>query len=187
MTYSGAEQELVNAGETDGGTLQYCLGEGEWGTSIPKATNAGDYVVKYRVVGDDTYFDVAEASVNVTIAKATPVIESAPQATDIKLGQTLADSYLDNGEASVNGTFAWQDNTIKPDSTGNKKYNVVFTPNDTENYNSVIIEVEVRVTDQETAVFNTESGLKATKILRDGQVLILRDGKVYNLNGLEVR
>lgn len=187
LTYSGFAQDLVDAATTDGGTLLYRIGEGEWGTSIPKATNAGDYVVKYRVVGDDTYFDVAEASVNVTIAKATPVIESAPQATDIKLGQTLADSYLDNGEASVNGTFAWQDNTIKPDSTGNKKYNVIFTPNDTENYNTVIIEVEVRVTDQETAVFNTESGLKATKILRDGQVLILRDGKVYNIQGMEVR
>lgn len=187
LTYSGAEQELVIAGETDGGTLQYCLGEGEWGTSIPKATNAGDYVVKYRVVGDDTYFDVAEASVNVTIAKATPVIDPAPLAGDIEVGQTLSNSELYNGSASVPGTFAWADDTIEPDSTGTKKYNVIFTPNDTENYNTVIIEVEVRVTDQETAVFNTESGLKATKILRDGQVFILRDGKVYNLNGQEVR
>ena len=72
MIYTGEPQELVNAGSTTGGTLQYKVNEGEWSTTVPSATNAGTYAVYYRVAGDDNYADVAEASFNVTIAKATP-------------------------------------------------------------------------------------------------------------------
>lgn len=72
LTYNTNAQSLVNAGSTTAGTLQYKVGSGAWGTTIPSATNAGTYAVYYRVVGDDNYADVAEASFNVTIAKATP-------------------------------------------------------------------------------------------------------------------
>lgn len=38
-----------------------------------------------------------------------------------------------------------------------------------------------------TALDNTDATVKAAKVLRDGQVLIIRDGKTYNVIGLEVR
>lgn len=38
-----------------------------------------------------------------------------------------------------------------------------------------------------TAIDNTEDAVKATKVLRDGQVLILRDGKFFNALGVEVK
>ena len=38
-----------------------------------------------------------------------------------------------------------------------------------------------------TAVENTIIGEKAVKVLRDGQLLILRDGKIYNVQGVEVK
>lgn len=38
-----------------------------------------------------------------------------------------------------------------------------------------------------TAINNTEAEIKATKVLRDGQVLILRDGKFFNTLGVEVK
>ena len=72
LTYNTNAQSLVNAGSATAGTLQYKVGSGAWGTTIPSATNAGTYVVYYRVVGNDNYADVAESSFNVTIAKATP-------------------------------------------------------------------------------------------------------------------
>ena len=43
------------------------------------------------------------------------------------------------------------------------------------------------VKDSGTAIGNTEDAVKATKVLRDGQVLILRDGKFFNALGVEVK
>ena len=37
-----------------------------------------------------------------------------------------------------------------------------------------------------TAVDNTEAAVKTVKVVRDGQVLILRDGKIFNLMGTEL-
>ena len=52
---------------------------------------------------------------------------------------------------------------------------------------SKIVHLKAHVQDPETAVENIENTERATKVLRNGQILILRDGKVYNINGLEVR
>ena len=73
LTYTGGAQELITAGTTTGGTMQYKLGSGAWGSSVPTATNAGTYTVKYRVSGGTNYEDVAEVALpDVVIAKATP-------------------------------------------------------------------------------------------------------------------
>lgn len=72
LTYNGTAQELILAGSTTGGMMEYKLGnDGAYGTAVPTAINAGDYTVFYRVTGDDTYADAAEQSVSVTIEKAT--------------------------------------------------------------------------------------------------------------------
>lgn len=68
-TYNGSAQELVNAGSTTGGTMQYKVGSGSYSTAIPKATIAGTYTVYYKVVGGEAYSDVDEASLTVTINK----------------------------------------------------------------------------------------------------------------------
>ncbi len=71
LKYTGSEQELVTAGTTDFGTLEYKLGEdGTYSESIPTATDAGDYTVYYKVEGTDNY-DSVEGYVSVTIAKAS--------------------------------------------------------------------------------------------------------------------
>ncbi len=71
LVYTGNAQELVTAGAANGGTLNYKLGDGEWGTTIPAATDAGDYKVYYKVVGDESHSDTAETEIPVTIAQAT--------------------------------------------------------------------------------------------------------------------
>lgn len=43
------------------------------------------------------------------------------------------------------------------------------------------------VVPDETAVENVAASVKATKVVRDGQVLILRDGKTYNALGAEMK
>jgi len=71
LTYSGEAQYLINAGEAVGGTMLYSLTEdGEYTTSIPQGTNAGDYTVWYYVQGDANHNDSAKDTVSVNIAKA---------------------------------------------------------------------------------------------------------------------
>ena len=75
LVYTGSAIELVVAGSATGGEMQYKLGEGEYGTTVPAATNAGTYTVYYKVIGDGNHNDAAEVSITVTIAKAKNVIE----------------------------------------------------------------------------------------------------------------
>lgn len=62
LVYNGSLQELVKAGETNGGTMQYALGADAttaptsgWDISIPTATASGTYYVWYKVVADENY------------------------------------------------------------------------------------------------------------------------------------
>ena len=54
LKYNREEQTLVEAGSTTGGVMEYKVDEGEWSADLPKATDAGEHVVYYRVnFGDD--------------------------------------------------------------------------------------------------------------------------------------
>ena len=68
--YSGTAQELVNPGHTSTGTMEYSLDGTNYGTAIPKGTDAKDYMIYYRVKGDANHNDVAAQSFKVTIRKA---------------------------------------------------------------------------------------------------------------------
>ena len=65
LEYNGSAQELVdrnNPGEAANGTMVYAIGTKDGPTEdfspdIPKATNAGNYYIWYKVIGDDTHFD----------------------------------------------------------------------------------------------------------------------------------
>ncbi len=84
LVYTGSAQELVTAGAANGGTLNYKLGEnGTWSETIPTATDAGDYKVYYKVVGDGSHSDTAETEIPVTIAKADAAFTTAPQDPDL--------------------------------------------------------------------------------------------------------
>lgn len=81
LTYSGEAQYLINAGEAVGGTMVYSLAEdGEYTTSIPQGTNAGDYKVWYYVQGDANHNDSAKDSVSISIAKAPLTVKADAKA-----------------------------------------------------------------------------------------------------------
>lgn len=82
-TYNGSAQELVNAGSTTGGTMQYKVGSGSYSAAIPTATNAGTYTVYYKVVGGEAYSDVDEASISVTIAQAQATAKSSKSSWNV--------------------------------------------------------------------------------------------------------
>ena len=68
LTYNGAEQALVTAGKTTGGTMLYRLDDSKWSEQIPTAKKAGKYTVWYKVQGNAEYADVAEQSLIVTVS-----------------------------------------------------------------------------------------------------------------------
>ena len=88
LTYDGTAQALISAGATNGGEMQYSLTSGSgYSTAIPTATNANNYTVYYRVVGDSEYADVAEVSVSVTIAKKAVTVK--PKSFTITKGSAI--------------------------------------------------------------------------------------------------
>ena len=89
LTYNGAEQALVTAGKTTGGTMLYRLGDSEWSEQLPTAKNAGKYTVWYKVQGDAEYADVAEQSLTVTAAKKAVTVTALNQSA--YTGSTVPD------------------------------------------------------------------------------------------------
>ena len=96
--------------------------------------------------------------VRVTVTKATPKITETPTAAALDLAKdnTLAASALTGGTAKNNnarpsinvaGRFVWKDATVtvKP-PRGWKYYDVVFYPDDTDNYETTETTVRVNVT-----------------------------------------
>lgn len=81
LVYNGAEQELIIAGTATGGSMEYNLDGGEFSSKIPVGTDARQYLVGYRVVGDKNHDGSAPVTLNVTISPKTvaaPVITLEP-------------------------------------------------------------------------------------------------------------
>ena len=74
LVYTGEAQTLVTAGEAEGYTFQYKVGEnGEYSTDLPTAINAGSYTVYYKATNGNEEQDIT-GSVEVSIAKAALTI-----------------------------------------------------------------------------------------------------------------
>jgi hypothetical protein len=76
---------------------------------------------------------------------ATPLITVEPMATAIIYGQTLANSTLSGGTASVPGSFAFTTPATVPPA-GTASQSVTFTPTDTLNYQTTTTSASVMVT-----------------------------------------
>lgn len=77
LIYNGDVQQLISAGETEGGTLYYALGTDDvsapenelYGTEIPCAKDTGIYYVWYKVEGDDNHNSLAPVCVKAAITE----------------------------------------------------------------------------------------------------------------------
>ena len=100
------------------------------------APNAGSamYGVTFTPT-DTTNYNTVAGSVSVTTIKATPVV-TWPTAGDITYGETIGDSTLGGGSATVAGSFAFDAPGTEPNA-GTASYAMTFTPTDTSNYNDV--------------------------------------------------
>ena len=92
LTYTGQEQPLIIAGSvTSGGTMQYMTENGTYSQDIPTGTDAGEYTVWYRVIGDANHNDTTPASVAVRIGQKPLTITRVTAASKTYDGTTNAD------------------------------------------------------------------------------------------------
>ena len=93
--------------------------------------------------GDNRYEPASEVK-TITISLTPVEIKTAPTASEIAVGQALSVSKLSGGEASVDGSFAWQTPEVIPEA-GEQTYTVIFTPANPAIYASASAEVTVHV------------------------------------------
>lgn len=129
--------------------------------TYPKTPTAGVhyYYVLVTATRKDNGLQASTKSnvVCVTVTKATPKITEPPTAAklDLAVGDTLAASALTGGTAKNNnirsgpndvaGRFVWKDADFKP-PIGRGRYDVVFQPDDTQNYEPAQTTAYVNVT-----------------------------------------
>lgn len=67
--YTGGVLELVTEGVGSQGEMRYKLDGGEWQANIPTATEAGEYKVYYKSIGNENFEESEEGCVTATIAR----------------------------------------------------------------------------------------------------------------------
>jgi methionine-rich copper-binding protein CopC len=104
LTYSGKAQALISAGMVTGGTMVYSLDGNNFSTEIPTATNAGNYTIYYKVLGDDNHLDSEIQNLTVSIAKSALTF-NAPTAN--KLTYSGAAQALISAGTAVGGAMVY--------------------------------------------------------------------------------
>ena len=89
LTYNGGAQNLINAGSTSDGIMQYSTNGSNWSTTVPTGTTAGNYTVYWRIIGDADHVDKPAASIAVNIAKASRSISFTSAPSSVEAGKTV--------------------------------------------------------------------------------------------------
>lgn len=141
VSFSSSDDETAEA---------YQKGDGTWALRIYQA---GTITVTASQAGNANY-GATETTRTYIISRTTPEITVLPTAATVSLPATLADVDLTGGEASVAGTFTWQNSATSVDRF-NSGYTVVFTPENTNWYNTATCNVVVPVNkDAQTITWN---------------------------------
>ncbi len=147
LAYSGQAQELVTAGDADGGTMVYAVGtdvetppESGWSTEIPQGTEPRTYYVWYKAAGDADHKDTEPKMVIVSIAEpdiftvtvtndghgtgaASPA--SGTEGTEVTLAASPDDGYQFKEWQVISGRAAVADNQFTI-GTANVEIKAVF-------------------------------------------------------------
>ena len=128
---------------------------GTWsftGTNIIPTVNNKGYQAVFTPDDADNYNTVTR-TITVKVTKATPAVVTVPAVAEREYNPVvaLADSDMTGGSvtgadgSSLAGTWSFTGTIIIP-TVNNKGYQAVFTPDDTDNYNTVTRTITVKVT-----------------------------------------
>ncbi len=125
-------------------------------------SDVGNYTIKVgglhlRTIGEEYY---TECTFDLTIAKADPSY-TVPTGITAQVGKPLSTVTLPEG-------WAWKDGSTIPEAEGTQTYPAIFTPDDTDNYNTVETDISVEVEHahkgvliEEVPATCTQTGVKA--------------------------
>ena len=144
LTYSGERQIPTATADTGiaGETLTIAVTVAE-----EKGTNAEQNISVTASIANGNY-TLTNAETTYSIAKATPSITESPTLSAIEAGQTAG--TLSGGTASVAGTFSLADAQKVYAEAGTYQVDVVFTPEDSNNYETVTLQISLTVEEAET-------------------------------------
>lgn len=117
---------------------------------VPPVVGDNNYPAEFIPEDTANYEIVPIGDLHVNVVKADPIMTPAQieaiTTTPLVYTQTLANSTI-YGEASVSGSFAWVDDSIMPSVADSEVtlYDVLFTPDDTNNYNTLLVAATVKV------------------------------------------
>ncbi len=128
LVYNGYEQELVTPGISEGGWLYYAVTtdkttpkDNDYSESLPAKTNAGNYYVWYKVVGDNNHTGTKPAYVEVKIDKIDSNVTQDPiSLTWLLISNGKAQNLVIPGEAE--GGEMYYAVTKKKNAPADKEY-----------------------------------------------------------------
>ena len=139
------EKANVPTAKAQYGEVSFTYSSEENGTytrEVPK--NAGTWYVKATVEGTENYTGLTSTPVAFEIAKAIPTYENI---TNLVLGQGQELSKIELPEQ-----FKWVDDTLTADEIGTHTFKAIYTPEDTINYQTIEVEIEVKVVPTPVAI-----------------------------------
>ena len=130
---------------------------------------AGEHNMQWRFTPDNEEYAPTDGGVHFTVQKAVPKVIELPTVADrvYAPSKALLDSDLTGGtvldvnKEALAGAWSWQNGDIVPtvDNTG---YTVVFTPDDTDNYETVTKTIAVNVAKATPVIKENPSALEIT-------------------------
>jgi len=135
-------EEVTFASSDDDVAEAYRKDNGEWWLDIKKG---GTITVTASQAGNARYAAAPSVGHSYVISRIVPEITTVPTASALtKLNPALSNSALTGGVATVDGSFAWESPETEA-TIGNSGYTVVFTPDNTDVYETVTCTVVVVV------------------------------------------
>ena len=130
----------------------------------------GEIVIRLTTEANGAYAS-AEATATLTVTKAVPAV-TAPSGLTATYGQTLASVEL---PAHDEGTWAWVDEAASVGDAGVQTHEITFTPNDTTNWNTLTLDVQVTVSKYNTQVeMMVLNGETETSIFTYGETVTVK-------------
>ncbi len=153
LTFTGEAQELVDPGTVKGGTMYYALGDESGATetyskAVPKARDAGNYTVYYKVTGDDGYNNIPARGISVTIKKASdktlsditqkrnkgitgievPIDASIPKDAGVVSGYALDSEVSATGSVKINNAKVSPEGVVTADLSDGEDGDTITIP-----------------------------------------------------------
>lgn len=146
----------------------------------PDESEAGKYVYSLYI------WDKTNEYIYLTLDINTPTDHALVGSYSIEKGNMTTESFFQYGEDYMNYSYATAGEMTITKSNGLYTISGFITCENYNTYNFLFSGVIDFDGDDEADIEDTRTEIKATKILRDGQLFILRDGKTYTLQGQEV-